>query len=231
MNGSAAAWAFAHQIQPVSTKFVLITLACFASKKWLASLSVPDLTKNTGLDRSSIFRALAQLKKLGLIQPVVLKDKIMIYSVDPSHHATLPVSLCDSKGLTMRRVKRSLPSSSPPPEPRSSTLSLFPNPPLPPTGGIPPAGGNGSLDLVEPKKAHKPKRRQYSQDFETFWAAYPDTNASKYTTYEVWNRLKPPLEQCLEAIGVFKKSSDWKRGFVEHPTRWLRGRQWELEES
>jgi hypothetical protein len=75
------------------------------------------------------------------------------------------------------------------------------------------------------------KRFQYPKEFEVFWSAYPDTNASKFETYQTWNRLKPPLDQCLEAVGVFKKTDSWKRGFVEYPIRWLKGRQWELEES
>ena len=231
MNGSAAAWAFAQHVHPVSTKFVLVTLACFATRKWLACLSVSDIAKNTGLKRSVIFESLAELKKLELIKTIGNNKLVPIYSVDPSTVRTPPVHCADSTRPLCGPLNGSLPSSSPPPITSASTLPLFPIPPLPPTGGIPPAGGNGSSDLVEPKKAHKPKRNQYSQSFEVFWAEYPDTNASKYTTYEIWNRLKPPLEQCLEAIGVFKKSNDWKRGFVEHPTKWLRGRQWELEES
>ena len=91
---------------------------------------------------------------------------------------------------------------------------------------------NGSAENSSPKGDGKVmKRFQYPEPFETFWIAYPDTNASKFDTFQVWKRMQPPLDQCLEAIGVFKKSDNWKRGYVEYPGKWIKGRQWELEES
>ena len=207
VNGSAAAWAFAQHVHPVSTKFVLVALACFASKDWLACLSASDIAEKTSLKRSVIFEALAQLKKLGLIQPTGnYKGLLPIYSVDPSTERTLPVHCVDpsTERTPTRPLSGRLLSS---PSPGLLFLFSLPGRQSPPN---PPQGGNGQLDLIEPKKAHKPKKNQYSQSFETFWAAYPDTNDSKYKTYEVWNRLKPPIEECLEAIPVSKRVRNGK---------------------
>ena len=227
MNVSAAHWAFAHQIQPVSTKFVLITLACFASRKWLVSISVPDLIEKTGLHRRAIFMALAELKTLGLIESVGFEGpkKIPIYSVKGCNKCTLGVQYMHSRGA-INALERSLPSSSPPPEPRSSTLSLFPDAPP-----LPPQGGNG-VCLAKIKKARKTKLKETepSEDFLTFWDAYPRKQKMK-DAWKAWQQMNPPLSIVLESLAEHKKTEQWRRGkqFIPYPGTWIRGEQWDDE--
>ena len=67
MSHAATTWAFAQKIES-STKFVLVALADYANKKWLAWPSVAALEEKTCLKRRAILYALADLKKAGFIE-------------------------------------------------------------------------------------------------------------------------------------------------------------------
>jgi hypothetical protein len=225
VNGSAAAWAFAQHVHPVSTKFVLVALACFASRKWLTCLSVSDIAKKTSLKRSIIFEALAELKKLGLIQPIgAFEGQLPIYSVNPSTYWTGPVHTVDESRPQAARVNGSLPPSSPPSRPPSSTLSLFPD-----TPPLPPQGGNG-VSVVSPRQTRKPKSTEPSEDFLQFWDEYPRHKKMK-DAWKAWQQTNPPLSVVLESLAEHKKSQDWRRGqqFIPYPATWLRAEQWDDE--
>ena len=64
--------------------------------------------------------------------------------------------------------------------------------------------------------------------FEKFWSLYPK-KISKKKTMEIWNKIKPDknlLEVILKAIEVAKKTDQWKRGYIPHPTTYLNQERW-----
>jgi hypothetical protein len=66
--------------------------------------------------------------------------------------------------------------------------------------------------------------------FFDFWREYPrHTNRKK--SREIWDRQKLNrfLDEILEAISEQKKTEQWKRGVIPHPSTWLNGRRWEDE--
>lgn len=68
--------------------------------------------------------------------------------------------------------------------------------------------------------------------FGAFWAAYP-VKKDKQAAERAWRKLgpDPPLQaRMLEAIRTLAAlDSDWRRGFVPHPTTFVNGRRWEDE--
>ena len=235
MNGSAATWAFAQHVQPVSTKFVLVTLACFATREsWQASLSVLDVAKHTGLKRSAIFEALAQLKKLGLIQATGVltgpSNQLPIYSVNPSRCWTPtrpdsgPVQMLDST-----RPDNGPPLPSPPPPITSASSSLFPvQPDTPP---LPPQGGNGQLDLPEVKNTRKQKE-EWLAAFEEFWAAIlPANRKGKKRACELFLKaLKngTTIQEIFDGIPSFRK--DERKRSHQNDYRPLHADTWMFQE-
>ena len=232
MSVSATAWAFAQQVHPVSTKFVLVMLAWCASKEWEAYLSASDIAKRTSLDQRSIFRSLAQLKKLGFIQPTgSFVGQLPIYRVNPCHSVTpdivSPLTHCHGTPDINARVNgSSLSSSTPLPSEETTTMT----PPLPPLGG------NGSLLFPElPPAARKKcvankKDAEPSEDFLTFWREYPRHKKMK-DAWKAWQQMKPPVSLVLESLAEHKKTQDWRRGqqYIPYPATWIRGEQWDDE--
>lgn len=71
----------------------------------------------------------------------------------------------------------------------------------------------------------------YSDDFETFWKAYP-RKVKKGYAWQSWQKIKarPTLEAVLLAIDGYRESLDWLKNdgeFIPHPSTWINGRCWE----
>lgn len=64
--------------------------------------------------------------------------------------------------------------------------------------------------------------------FAAFWAAYPRKEGKK-KAWEKWQKLNPdrPLfEAILSGLDAHKRSEQWRRGVIPHPTTWLNGERW-----
>lgn len=70
-----------------------------------------------------------------------------------------------------------------------------------------------------------------SEDFSTFWSAYPK-RVGKKQAWAAWQSLgsdRPSLDVLLAAIEAARRGRAWRDGFVPQPMRWLRDRRWEDE--
>lgn len=73
--------------------------------------------------------------------------------------------------------------------------------------------------------------KDYSAAFEEFWGIYP-RKTGKREAWEVWQRLKPPLESVLSALAWQVKSDQWTRDggkYIPSPTTYLNQGRWEDE--
>lgn len=67
--------------------------------------------------------------------------------------------------------------------------------------------------------------------FEKFWSIYPK-KISKKKAEQCWNRMKPDnslFEKISKAIETAKKTDQWERGFIPHPTTYLNQERWNDE--
>lgn len=70
----------------------------------------------------------------------------------------------------------------------------------------------------------------YTDDFLTFWKAFPSGKGNKKKSFDQWKRLKPDAELqavILDRIEAWKRTRQWRDGFITHAERWLRDRGWE----
>jgi hypothetical protein len=85
---------------------------------------------------------------------------------------------------------------------------------------------------IVPKGTRKVKDVTYSQDFETFWKAYPRKTA-KGAAWAIWTKTaRPGTGQLLEAIQAQSTSDQWTKDggqYIPHPATWLNQRRWEDE--
>jgi len=69
--------------------------------------------------------------------------------------------------------------------------------------------------------------------FAMFWGAYPNgyrTNRKRCVA--LWEKIKPDdklLAKMLRSIEAWKKTRQWKEGYVPNPDTWLRNEKWEDE--
>jgi hypothetical protein len=64
--------------------------------------------------------------------------------------------------------------------------------------------------------------------FETFWAAYP-RKQGKLAAQRKWTQLRPPLDQCLQAIAEQRSTEQWLKdrgAFIPYPATWLHQGRW-----
>jgi len=90
----------------------------------------------------------------------------------------------------------------------------------------------------EPKKSFKKKTSSrppdYTEDFLSFWKAYPRKNG-KRKAFESWLAITPNIElltAILEAVEAHKKTDQWKRdngSYIPYPATWLNQARWEDE--
>lgn len=84
---------------------------------------------------------------------------------------------------------------------------------------------------MEVEVESKSKIPDFTEDFESFWKAYPK-KVGKGAAEKAWQKHKPPLDVVLEAIEKQKDSDQWSKDngqFIPHPTTWLNGKRWEDE--
>lgn len=85
----------------------------------------------------------------------------------------------------------------------------------------------------QPKKEVTEKQKVNTDDFETFWKAYPKKKA-KGTAERAFEKAikKTDLQTILTAIDVQKKSAQWKEKdgqFIPYPATWLNAECWNDE--
>ena len=72
----------------------------------------------------------------------------------------------------------------------------------------------------------------YSVDFESFWADYPN-KIGKQAAWIAWQKQKAPIIDCMVALAWQRKTQQWTNEggkYIPHPTTWLNQRRW-LDES
>jgi len=76
------------------------------------------------------------------------------------------------------------------------------------------------------------KAARYTDEFNTFWEAYPK-KIGKGAAAQVWARTKtPPIEQVLRAINRQAQSEQWLRDngqYIPNPTTWINQARWDDE--
>lgn len=90
------------------------------------------------------------------------------------------------------------------------------------------------------KKRIKPPSKSgaaYSEEFLTFWNAYPKRSGSKKAAFDIWRKLngeRPDIETILHAITI---QTEWRaraspgefRPEWKDPERWIKNRMWEAD--
>ena len=100
----------------------------------------------------------------------------------------------------------------------------------------PPQGGDCSLLFPElaskatPKRKRQPKVTQPSEEFLTFWDAYP-RHEKMARAWRAWQKANPPLAVVLESLAEHKKTNQWRRGkeYIPHPATWINDESWDDE--
>jgi hypothetical protein len=76
--------------------------------------------------------------------------------------------------------------------------------------------------------------KNYPDDFQRFWQAYP-RRVCKKIAFIAWQNLKPNKElqdKILKAIEEQSNTKQWQKNdgeFIPYPSTWLNGEQWENE--
>ena len=67
--------------------------------------------------------------------------------------------------------------------------------------------------------------------FDTFWNAYP-SKVNKKRCMDLWKKLNPDddlVQKMLKSIEAWKRTRQWREGYVPYPDTWLRGEKWNDE--
>lgn len=95
-----------------------------------------------------------------------------------------------------------------------------------------------SEELITPisPKGEMPPLRPKPNGFARFWEAYPNKVGKQAAEKAFARALKrvpghDPPAQMLEAVERAKRSAQWLRGYIPHPTTWLNEGRWEDEPS
>ena len=72
------------------------------------------------------------------------------------------------------------------------------------------------------------KKENYSEDFETFWKAYPRAKA-KGKSFESWKKKKPNIEQVLKTLTWQIMSRDWQKGYIPNSLTYINQERWDDE--
>lgn len=97
----------------------------------------------------------------------------------------------------------------------------------------------GGAGVVQPKVNSSSSSSIYTtptpskgeREFEEFYLAYPKKR-HRNDARRAWDKLKPPLSECLRAIAEQKKSEEWKKEggqFIPYPASWLNSGGWQDE--
>jgi len=78
------------------------------------------------------------------------------------------------------------------------------------------------LTIVPPSKPEP-------SEFDRFWYAYPSKQNKGEARKAFWEtrKIRPPIDELLQAIENQKRTDRWQRGFIPDPHRWLLGERWE----
>lgn len=83
----------------------------------------------------------------------------------------------------------------------------------------------------EPAKRSR-KRKDYTEDFEAFWQAYPKDHGTKSLAFTEWQKLDGDDQAAAVAsLPAFKASRRWQEGYIRDAERFLKYRQWESPPS
>lgn len=98
---------------------------------------------------------------------------------------------------------------------------------------------NSTKETITKERIKPPRKTgaSYSDEFLTFWNAYPKRSGSKKAAFENWKRLngnRPDIDIILQAI---TKQTEWRnkagpdefRPEWKDPERWIKNRMWESE--
>lgn len=98
--------------------------------------------------------------------------------------------------------------------------SKVPDAPLIPDSLIP-----DSLNL----KPDKTNGHSVTAGFDRWWSEYPK-KVKKKTALEIWRRKKPDPDTLIADVqNRLANDTDWRGGFIPHPTTYLTGERWNDE--
>lgn len=89
-------------------------------------------------------------------------------------------------------------------------------------------GGNAGANADQIKIKNN---KEYSDEFESFWKAYPK-KVGKGSSWVEWKKELPKLDSCLKALSWQIKSESWTKEngkYIVDPERWIKKRRWEDE--
>ena len=74
-----------------------------------------------------------------------------------------------------------------------------------------------------------PPTSKEPEDFDVFWKAYPSKQNKGEARKAFWEtrKVRPSMDELLQAIENQKRTDRWVRGFIPDPHRWLLGERWE----
>jgi hypothetical protein len=87
------------------------------------------------------------------------------------------------------------------------------------------------------KQEVKNKRiKEYSEDFLSFWSAYPKKTGSKKAAFDNWKKLNGSMPEIEVILSAITKQKEWRensngefRPEWKDPERWIKGKMWEVE--
>jgi hypothetical protein len=92
---------------------------------------------------------------------------------------------------------------------------------------------NPESRIQNPESEKKPRggaERDWQQEFDRFWAAYPRKAGDKKKAFQAYKKAGVELQVLLDAISRQKQSAQWQKAeYIPHPATWLNGRRWEDE--
>ena len=163
-----------------------------------------------------------------LIEQLACHGFVVLYSVNGENYLSIP-AFAKHQNCHVREPESTIPA---PDEHSASTVPCTsPARPLTESPLL-----NPESPLLNPESVEKVPV-QGTDDFDSFWTAYPKKSGSKKSARENWRKLngeRPPLETILEAI---QKQLAWRqragpgefRPEWKDPERWIKGRMWEAE--
>lgn len=77
--------------------------------------------------------------------------------------------------------------------------------------------------IAQPKKS----TTMTQEDFDLFWATYPNKTNKKKAQEKFMRIPKVKLRQILEAVEKQKQWRQWQEGFIPNATTWLNGERWD----
>ena len=75
------------------------------------------------------------------------------------------------------------------------------------------------------------KGTQNITTFDTFWNTYP-SKVNKKRCMDLWKKLNPDddlVQKMLKSIEAWKRTRQWREGYIPYPDTWLRGEKWNDE--